>query len=225
MRTRGTTGAHDHGAHRRPADGGGRGLGADRPQHVVPRRRQRGRKPDHQPDRGRLQREPVRLARLHRELPAGKLQRFRRGRGAGRQPARHPRRRRAGDAELGLVGLHAAAAHRRKPDRGLPARHKSATGTGSSTRSASGTRRWRTGARQSDLDDWGLRTPTLDEPWTGKNSWPRSTPPRARASTNTPSIPAWPGPANGIPMPSRRSCKASAATSWIVRPTRPPTAC
>ena len=38
--------------------------------NVVSRRRQRGRKPDHQTRRGRLQkREPVRLVRDHRELP------------------------------------------------------------------------------------------------------------------------------------------------------------
>ena len=52
------------------------------------------------------------------------------------------------------------------------------------------------------------------------SSWRRWTRPRPRASSNTPSIRAWPGLVNGIPTPSRPSCNPSAATSWTVRPTR-----
>ena len=61
-------------------------------------------------------------------LPAGVLQRLDRGGRAGRQPARHHRRGWTRHAQLGLVGLHAAAAGRRERLCGLPARHQGCLG-------------------------------------------------------------------------------------------------
>ncbi len=105
-----TDGKKDTSAHHRARPRLGRdGAGPDRIRDVIVRRRQRGRKPDHQPDRLGLQRKPGGLDGHARELSAKLLQRQRRRGCFGGQPALNPRRGRPGDAEPGVVGLHPAA--------------------------------------------------------------------------------------------------------------------
>ncbi len=124
--------------------------------------------------------------RCRRELPAGDLQRLRRRRGAGRQPARHPRHRRAEHAELGMVGLHAAAADRRERDRRTSCPAPTASGTASSIRSACGTPRSRSmrASRRSTSSACARRRWTSPGP--ARSSWPRSTRPRSRGKFEYP---------------------------------------
>jgi multiple sugar transport system substrate-binding protein len=74
--------------------------------------------------------------------------------------------------------------------------------------------------RKSTIEELGLRMPTVDAPWTSSTTrFPRPRPP---ASGSSPLTLAPPGPANGIPMPSRPSCSRLAAISSTARPIRPP---
>ncbi len=79
--------------------------------------------------------------------------------------------------------------------------------------------------RRSHLEDNGIRAPTLDEPWTKDEFMGALDMLKATGEFEYPLTSAWPGPASGIPTPSRRSSSPSAATSSTERPTRPPTVC
>ena len=205
----------------------GHGCGADRPDPVVPRRRQRGGTQDPQPDHRRLQRQSQsRLEGLDRAVPAGRLQRLRDRRGARRQAARHPRRRRPDHAQLGLGRLSCSRSPstRAKLDGFLPG--PIGRGTASSTRSASGTRPIAMFARKSILEKYDIRIPTLDKPWTGGRVRRRACDAQGLAASSTiRSTSAWPGHGRmvslrllAVPAELRRRHRRP------LRPTSPPKA-
>ena len=62
-------------------------------------------------------------------------------------------------------------------------------------------------ARKSDLDEFGIRVPTLEQPWTSEEFQQSWTHTRIAASSSTPSTPAWRGLASGTRTHSRRSSR------------------
>lgn len=79
--------------------------------------------------------------------------------------------------------------------------------------------------RRSTLERYGIRVPTLEQPWTGDEFTAALMTIRDSGDFEYPLISAWPGAGNGTPMLSRRCFRASVATSSTARPISPPKAC